>query len=152
MTTISIKQKKGLFVMGVCLAFLFLISINRSIASERDSLSADQVNLAVIWPGQTKTFTAESDTLYNIMIIPVIVVGPGTLNISVSKTDSVGELIGVMQTGNGHPASGYNVGITPRSLTLSSRFWWEYGMAVITSALLFTTEDGPHRYNVTLSY
>ncbi len=153
-TTANRKHKEVFFVTGFCLICLCLICSREAAASWENGDVSAQVNsgLAVMTPGQTRTFTSESDTLLNAMIIPVVVWGAGTLNITVSKTDSTGEIIGVIYQSSGYPDSGYNVGITPLSLSLSTRFWWDYGTALITSAMLFPVGDGPHKYSVRLSY
>jgi hypothetical protein len=108
---------------------------------------------AIMTLGQVRTFTVESDTLTNTMIIPVAVWGgTGSLNVRVTKTDTTGEVIAVMQYGvGGHPSFNYITGITPRTIELSTRIWG-YGTTTIYSAILFSLEEGPYEYTVRLAY
>ena len=131
--------------------FLWFLCINGTALASGEGGLLSNFKLAVLAPGQSKTFTSESEGMFGFMIIEVIVLQPGTLSISVSKTDSTGDIIGVIQKGDGHPDMEYNVGITPRTLTLSSRFWWDYGRVVVIS-FLFSIEDTLHKYSVRLSY
>ncbi len=132
---------------------LFLIwSVNYTVSAQEDGFdNLSNFRFAIMAPDQSRSFTAESNGMFDLMFIHVIVLGQGTLRISVSKTDTIGEVIAVMQKGEGYPDSGCNVGITPRTLTLSSRFWWDYGTTVVASGL-FSMEEGPHKYTVRLSY
>jgi hypothetical protein len=150
MNSVNKKNKKLLLLLLLLLFFLLHTNMVYAGIEDVDS-SIINVHAAVMLSGQTKTFTAESDYFPDIMIIPVYVSGDGTLRVTVTKTDTIGEVIAVMQNGYGHPPSGYVIGITPCSLPLSFRCW-EYGSAIVFSSLLFTLEPGPYKYTVTLSY
>ena len=111
---------------------------------------------AVMWSGQSKTYTVDSELYPAIMIIPVVIYGPSmNLNITVSKTDTSGEVFGVMQVGGYNPLVaqtkyGSAVGVTPRTITLATRCY-DIGFIVVMSGLLVSTEEGPHRYSISLS-
>jgi hypothetical protein len=147
------QKKKARFYFLFLLLILFLTNPGYGNAFENEGAVNTQVSfgLAIMIPGTTRTFTVESETLFNTMIIPVIAWDSSTLSITVSKTDSTGEVIAVMQSGYGHPSSGYNIGVTPRSLDLSVRIW-DYATLTIYTALLFSLEEGPFTYSVSLSY
>jgi len=148
----SVNKKNKKLLLFLLLLLFFLLQTNIGYAGIKDvDPSIINVHAAVMLPGQTKTYTAESDYFPDIMIIPVAVYGNGTLKITVTKTDTIGEVIAVMQNGYGHPPSGYVIGITPCSLPLSLRCW-DYGSAIVLSSLLFTLDPGPYKYTVTLSY
>jgi hypothetical protein len=109
---------------------------------------------AVMVLGQSKTYTVESE-FPAIMIIPVVIYGTGNLMISVSKTDTSGEVFGVMQVGGYSQIQigtqyGATVGVTPRSITLATRFY-DTGFIVVMSGLLASLEEGPHRYSINLN-
>ena len=80
-------------------------------------------------PGQTKTYTVESELYPAIMIIPVVIYGTGNFAVTVSsKTDTSGELFGVMQVGGYSTIQigtqyGANVGVTPSTIRLAARFY-----------------------------
>jgi hypothetical protein len=143
------KKNKKLLLL---LLLFFLLHTNMVYAGIKDvDPSIINVHATIMLPGQSKTYTAESDYFPDIMIIPVAVYGNGTLHITVTKTDTIGEVIAVMQYGNGHPPSGYIIGITPCSIPLDSRCW-DYGSTIIFSSLLFTLDPGPYKYTLSLSY
>jgi hypothetical protein len=107
--------------------------------------------IAIMGTGQSKTYTVNSDFFPAMMIIPVYLSGSSTFRVSMSKTDTTGEIIGFLERGYGHPPNSHKIGITPCTIGVESRFW-DYGTAVVYSSILFSFEQGPHRYTVTLSY
>ena len=126
-------------------------------SAEVEQVSAGPITaaLAVMWIGQSKTYTVDSELYPAIMIIPVVIYGSGNLSVTVSKTDTHGELFGVMQVGGYNPLViqtkyGAVVGVTPSSIILSSRFY-DNGFIVVMSGLLASLEEGPHRYSITLN-
>lgn len=147
------KSKAGFILSSIFIFCLGFTAAGNAWAAGADGGYTAQASagLAVMLPKQSKSFTAESDTLFDAMIIPVLLWGNGTLNVTVSKTDSSGEMIGVILKSNGATEMDYNTGITPRSITVSSRFWG-WGYAVVYSALLFSQEEGPYSYSVSLSF
>jgi len=135
------------------LLLLCLITPNIVQAIEKEQVLTNPINFAVaiMGNGQSKTYTVESDFFPAMMIIPVYLSGSGTLRVSMSKTDTAGEFIGFIERGYGHPPNSHILGITPCTIGVESRFW-DYGTAVVYSSILFSLEQGPHKYTVTLSY
>ena len=112
------------------------------------------VEFAVMVPGQSKSYTVETELYPAIMIIPVVIYGTGNFAVTVSKTDTSGELFGVMQVGGYSTIQigtqyGANVGVTPKTLRLAARFY-DSAFIVVMSGLLASVEEGPHRYSLTL--
>jgi hypothetical protein len=116
-------------------------------------------DVAIMLPGQSKSYTIESELYPALAIIPVVIFGSGgagnQLSITMSKTDTSGELFGVMQVGGyntlvAQTKYGATVGVTPRSISLAARSY-DIGFIVVVSGLLVSTEEGPHRYSISLS-
>ena len=109
---------------------------------------------AVMVPGQSKSYTIETELYPALAIIPVVIYGTGNFAVTVSKTDTSGELFGVMQVGGYSTIQigtqyGANVGVTPKTLRLAARFY-DSAFIFVMSGLLATVEEGPHRYSLTL--
>lgn len=126
---------------------------------EQVSLGPITADVAIMLPGQSKSYAVESELYPAMMIIPVVIFGSGgsgnNLSISVSKTDTSGELFGVMQVGGYNPLVvqtkyGAAVGVTPRTIILNARSY-DIGFIVVVSGLLVSTEEGPHRYSISLN-
>jgi hypothetical protein len=145
--------KKNHYRTIFCLAVLLACTTIPAVTSalEPDPASPVHFALAVMLQGQTKTFVVESNFFPNMMIVPVALYGSGTLRVSVSKTDSAGDIIAIVEEGGGHPEFNYVVGITPCNISISSRFW-DYGTGIVVSSLLFTLDEGPYSYSLTLAY
>jgi hypothetical protein len=150
-------------MLQALLAVLLMCSITPGIvwSAEVEQVSAGPItaDVAIMLPGQSKSYTVESDLYPDLAIIPVVIFGSGSagnfLNITVSKTDTSGELFGVMQLGGYNPLvaqtkNGAAVGVTPRSISLGARTY-DIGFIVVVSGLLVSTEEGPHRYSINLS-
>ena len=110
---------------------------------------------AVMFFGQSKTYTVESELYPAIMIIPVVIYGTGNFAVTVTKTDTSGELFGVMQVGGYSTTQigtqyGANVGVTPNTLRVAARFY-DSAFIFVMSGLLASVEEGPHRYSITLT-
>lgn len=125
-------------------------------SAEVEQVSAGPITaaFAIMVPGQTKTYTVESELYPAIMIIPVVIYGTGNFAVTVSKTDTSGELFGVMQVGGYSTIQigtqyGANVGVTPKTLRLAARFY-DSAFIFVMSGLLASVEEGPHRYSITL--
>lgn len=135
------------------LLLLSLITPGIVQAIEEQQVLTGPINFAVAIMGtsQSKTYTVNSDFFPAMMIIPVYLSGSSTFRVSMSKTDTMGEFIGFIERGYGHPPNNHMLGVTPCTIAIESRFW-DYGTAVVYSSILFSFEPGPHRYTVTLSY
>ena len=126
-------------------------------SAEVEQVSAGPITaaFAVMVPGQTKTYTVDSELYPAIMIIPVVIYGTGNFVVTVTKTDTSGELFGVMQVGGYNPTEigtqyGANVGVTPKTLRVAARFY-DSAFIFVMSGLLASVEEGPHRYSITLA-
>ena len=125
-------------------------------SAEVEQVSAGPITaaFAVMVPGQTKTYTVDSELYPAIMIIPVVIYGTGNFVVTVTKTDTSGELFGVMQVGGYNPTEigtrhGANIGVTPKTLRVAARFY-DSAFIFVMSGLLASVEEGPHRYSITL--
>jgi hypothetical protein len=122
---------------------------------EQVSVGPITAALAVMVPGQTKTYTVESELYPAVMIVPVVIYGTGNFAVTVTKTDTSGELFGVMQVGGYSTIQigtqyGAAVGVTPITIRLAARFY-DSAFIVVMSGLLATIEEGPYRYSITLN-
>jgi hypothetical protein len=129
-------------------------------AVEEEVISVGPISttFAYMNKGQSKTYTVQSDFYPDLMIISFVVNGSGNMLINVTKTDTMGELIGVLEIGafTSVPDSSSkkqtdNVGVTPCTISINGRFW-DYGYGVIVSGLLASFEEGPHKYTITINY
>ncbi len=155
------KKNHNREIIWFALLAAFLMSIiTPGIASalEEEAITVGPITSAfvIMLTKQTKTFNVESDLYPATLIISLAVYGSGTLNVSVTKNDTSGELIGVMQLGGYNTVKigqqyGATVGVTPCSLALNARFW-DAGFGIIVSGLVSSLEKGPHKYSVSLSY
>ena len=87
----------------------------------------------------------------NLFLVIIILLLSSNSIVSQPYWEKTGEIIGVILNGSGSPSNSHNVGVTPRSISVSSRFW-DWGTAMVYSALLFSLEEGPFTYTVRLSY
>lgn len=147
-----------------CIFSVFLITMlivpQIAFSQEVEDISIGPINwaFAIMLKGQTKTYTVSSDFFPDVMIVGLIVKGSGNLSVSVTKTDTSGELIGVIQRGalstvtDQEPQRfAHALGITPCTISVSGRFY-EYGYGIIMSSLLASLEKGPHTYTLTVSF
>jgi hypothetical protein len=147
-------------VLPVLLLMCFITpGIVWSAEVEQVSVGPITADVAIMLPGQSKSYTVESELYPAMMIIPVVIFGAGgsgsQMSITMSKTDTIGELFGVMQVGGYNPLQvqtkyAANVAVTPRSITIFARTY-DIAFIVIVSGLLVSTEEGPHRYSLSLS-
>ena len=143
-------------VISMLLLCVFLPQTGWSMEIEQISLGPISSAFAIMAKGQTKTYTVTSDFFPDAMIIGIVVYGGGNMLVSVSKTDTSGELLGVMQIGaytsvpdEESQKYGYMVGIAPCSPSVVGRFF-DYGYGLIISGLLASLEEGPHTYTLTI--
>ena len=150
------KIKTLQMVLSMLLLCVFLPQTGWSMEVEQVSLGPINSAFAIMAKGQTKTYTVTSEFFPDLMIIGIVVYGGGNMVVGVSKTDTSGELIGVMQIGaytsvpdEESQKYGYMVGITPCSPSVVGRFF-DYGYGLIISGLLVSLEKGPHTYTLTI--
>jgi len=147
-------------VLSILLLCVFLPETGWSIEVDQVSLGPISSAFAIMAKGQEKTYTVTSEFFPDLMIIGIVVYGGGNMVVRATKTDTSGELLGVMQIGaytsvpdEESQKYGYMVGITPCSFpyapTVVGRFF-DYGYGVIISGLLASLEKGPHTYTLTI--
>ena len=107
--------------------------------------------IAVMLPGQSKSFVASSDVLPDIMLIPVYLYGTGVLNISISESSPETNLFVLLERGTGYPNFKYRVGTSPRTMSISLNIYDE-AFILIAGAILYSPEAGPYQFTVNLSF
>jgi hypothetical protein len=134
----------------------FMPGVGWSLEEQQVSFGPINTTFAIMQKGQSKAYTVTSDFFPDIMIVGLVVYGGGNMVVSVSKTDTSGELIGVMQIGAYSSVPDQEsqkyasmVGITPCSPSVVGRFF-DYGYGLIISGLLESLEKGPHIYTLTI--
>ena len=144
------------FVVGI---FATIFCAGNTFALETEGLNlikpAVDLDFVILSKNQTKTVTADLSFPFDFEIVPVYLLsGDGNLSISLSKTDTIGELIYVGFYGFGEPTSDINIGVTPITLKLNSSVseHLSYGIGIIVHGILFSLEDPPYEYKMTLSY
>ena len=152
------KIKTLQMVLSMLLLCVFLPQTGWSMEVEQVSLGPINSAFAIMAKGQTKTYTVTSEFFPDLMIIGIVVYGGGNMVVGVSKTDTSGELIGVLQIGayssvyeQESQKYASKKGITPCTIQIVGRFF-DYGYGVIISGLLASFEEGPHSYKLTISY
>jgi len=149
-------MKKTAICFILLLVALSMAGVGPAAALEEEEELSSMVSFGfgVLTRGRNLTFTAESDSLFNVMMIPVIVIGDddrGVLTATISKRDTTGEVIALVQQGTASPHCSYTTGITPRSISLKPIVYWTQTM-IIYSAMLFSNEEGPYTYTVNVSF
>jgi hypothetical protein len=81
--------------------------------------------------------------------------GSGTFSANMSRNNTQGELVYIYQFFPGVPTSAFNIGITPVSMRVSSSIpnlddGLVFGFVI--TGILFTLEEPPYGYNVSLSF
>jgi len=109
------------------------------------------VGLAIMLPGQSKSFVASSDILPDVMLIPVYLYGTGVLNISISESSPETNLFVLLERGTGYPNFKYRVGTSPRTMSISLNIYDE-AFILIAGAILYSPEAGPYQFTVNLSF
>jgi len=148
--------KTLMFVLPMLLLCVFMPGACWSIGEQQVSVGPINTAFAIMMKGQTKTYTVTSDFYPDLMILGIVVYGGGNMVVNVSKTDTSGELIGVLQIGAyssvvDQESQKYasRRGITPCTIQIVGRFF-DYGYGVIMSGLLASIEEGTHSYTLTI--
>ena len=147
-----------------CLITLMLLSL-----CSTSALAGDKRNLAALEPAAIGDFdfvvlakssstTVTADIAFPLAFefIPVIVVGDGTgaFSSSVSRTNTTGEIIYLYQRFPGAGVAAINIGITPVTIRVSSAVTlgpgWAFGYVI--TGILFSPEEPPYEYTVSLSF
>jgi hypothetical protein len=109
------------------------------------------VGVAIMLPGQSKSYVASSDMLPDVMFIPLYAFGTGVLNISISESSPETNLFVLLERGTGYPNFKYRIGTSPRTMSLSLNIYDE-AFILIAGAILFSPEAGPYQFTVSLNF
>ena len=154
---------KKIFV-SCCMIALLLFPVCSSIgfAAGSDDLSNIETSnvdfdFVVLAKNQSTTVSAGLETSLSFQVIPVTLKGSGsgTFSASMSRNNAKGELVYIYQFFPGVPTSAFNIGITPVTMRVSSSIGDLDDGAVfgfVITGILFSLEEPPYGYNVSLSF
>jgi len=151
---------KKFFLRVLIITGLFFTGLTGSAVHAFEAMStagligpAVDMDLVVIHNSQSKTVTVDLNFPMDFAVTPVLVIGKGPLRVNMSKTNTSGELVYLYIRGLDDPKTDFNYGITPLSLSVSStNGMFDYNLAWIISGILYSTEEAPYEYNLSLSY
>jgi hypothetical protein len=151
------KKKLSIRVLFLSIfsAFVFIVNV---LAYENEGLDLIEpemdVDLVVLRNNQSTTVTADLGFPLDFEIVPVALIGNGNFSMSLSRTNTTGEIVYIGYYGFGTPISGINVGISPVTLRLSSTVYDgnSYGVGIIYHGILLSSEDPPYEYSLSLSF
>ena len=111
------------------------------------------MDLVCIQNSQSKTVTVDLAFPLDFAVTPVLVIGKGPLRVSMSRTNTTGELVYLYLKGFDDPPTDFNCGITPLSLSVSStNGLYEYRLGMVISGILYSTEPRPYEYKLSFSF
>ncbi len=142
---INNKKAPGIIVS----ALLLLCFITPGLVRAQDG--PINFGVAIMLPGQSKSYVASSDILPDIMLIPLYAYGSGVLNITITDSSPETNLFVLLQRGTGYPRFNYRFGTSPRTMSLNLNIWDE-AFILIAGAILFSPEQGPYQYSINLSF
>jgi len=150
-------MEKKYFMVCVAVLFITLITSSRVFALEIDDVGRLEptvdLDFLVLQDDQSATVTADLSFPLDFQLIPVFLIGKGSLSVSLSKTDTVGEIIYLYIRGLDTPKTDFNIGITPIRLNVSSTSGLpENALGLVITGILFSREDPPYEYTVSFSY
>ena len=152
---------KKLFV-SCCMIALLLFPVCNSIgfaagADDLSNIETSDFDFVVLAKNQSTSVSAGLSSALEPNITSVILKGSGsgTFSANMSRNNTEGELVYIYQIFPGVPTSAFNIGITPVSMRVSSSIpnlddGLVFGFVV--SGFLFTLEEPPFGYNVSLSF
>jgi len=152
---------KKIFV-SCCMIALLLFPVCSSIgfAAGSDDLSnieTSDFDFVVLAKNQSTSVSAGLSSALepNITTVTLKGSGSGTFSASMSRNNTKGELVYIYQFFPGVPTSAFNIGITPVTMRVSSSIPNLDDGAVfgfVITGILFTLEEPPYGYNVSLSF
>jgi hypothetical protein len=152
---------KRLFI-SCCMIALLLFPVCSSIgyAAGEDDLSnieTSDFDFVVLAKNQSTSVSAGLSSALepNITTVTLKGSGSGTFSASMSRNNTKGELVYIYQFFPGVPTSAFNIGITPVTMRVSSSIPNLDDGAVfgfVITGILFTLEEPPYGYNVSLSF
>jgi hypothetical protein len=150
--------------VSCCMIALLLFPVCSSIgfaAGDVDLADIETSNVdfdfVVLLQNQSTSVTSDLDSSLSLQVIPVTLKGSGSgaFSASMSKTNTTGELIYIYQFFPGVPTAAFNIGITPVTMRVSSAIPNLDDGAVfgfVITGILFSPEDPPYAYNVSLGF
>jgi hypothetical protein len=152
---------KKLFV-SCCMIALLLFPVCNSIgfaagADDLSNIETSDFDFVVLAKNQSTSVSAGLSSALEPNITSVILKGSGsgTFSANMSRNNTEGELVYIYQYFPGVPTSAFNIGITPVSMRVSSSIpnlddGLVFGFVI--TGFLFTLEEPPYGYNVSLSF
>ena len=140
-------NNKAKVILGT--ALLVLCVLTPGLVAAQDG--PINVGLAIMLPGQSKSFVASSDILPDVMLIPVYLYGTGILNISISESSPETNLFVLLQRGTGYPNFTYRFGTSPRTMSVNLNIY-DQAWILIAGAILYSPTPGSYSYTVNLSF
>jgi hypothetical protein len=162
-------MKKLIIASGLVMLLLLPVCSSISFAGGRHNLApiepaaAVDFDFVVLAQSSSTSVTANLSFPLAFQVIPILVVGEGsgTFGASLSRTNTMGELIYLYQKFPGVPgstwpgnAADFNIGVTPITLRTSSTVTLGPGWAIgyVITGILFSTETPDYIYTVSLSF
>ena len=149
-------KKKAILAVLIAGVFGAFVGVSGAFAGGQGALEPQvDIETVVLMAGQSKTVTADLSGPFDFEVIPVSIIGGGgNLSANLSRTSTQGEVAYIMLQGFGVPSFDINFGVTPVTLRVSSTISQEedYAVGVIIHGILFSREEAPYEYNVSLSY
>ena len=152
---------KKIFV-SCCMIALLLFPVCNSIgfaagADDLSNIETSDFDFVVLAKNQSTSVSAGLSSALepNITAVTLKGSGSGTFSASMSRNNTKGELVYIYQFFPGVPTSALNIGITPVTMRVSSSIPNLDDGAVfgfVVSGFLFTLEEPPYGYNVSLSF
>ncbi len=139
------KKAKGILVGAV----LLLCLMSPGIVRAQDG--PINYGVAIMLPGQSKSFVASSTVLPDVMLIPLYAYGSGILNISITESSPETNLFVLLQRGTGYPHFTYRFGTSPRTMSTNLNIY-DQAWILIVGAILVSPSEGPYQYTVSLSF
>jgi len=147
-------------IAGGLIAILLLLPLisGHAVAGEKNGLETAAIgdfDFVVLAKSSSTTVTADIAFPLAFEFIPVLVVGDGTGAFSSSMTrNTTGEIIYIYQRFPGARVSGFNIGITPVTIRVSSAVTLGPGWAMgyVVTGILFSPETPPYEFDVPLSF
>ena len=152
---------KKLFV-SCCMIALLLFPVCNSIgfaagADDLSNIETSDFDFVVLAKNQSTSVSAGLSSALEPNITSVILKGSGsgTFSANMSRNNTEGELVYIYQIFPGVPTSAFNIGITPVTMRVSSSIPNLDDGAVfgfVITGILFSLEEPPYGYNVSLSF
>jgi len=149
------KKKLVLMVLlaGVLGTFM---GVSGAFAGGRAALEPKlDIDTVVLQSGQSKSVTADLSAPLDFEIVPVTLIGgDNNFTVSMSRTNTEGEVAFVWIQGFGTPTFDVNFGVTPITLRVSSEIsdHVDHAFGLVIHGILLSSEEPPYEYSVSLGY